>query len=74
MMSWLNDFLANFGASNQSAAAEDLLTWEEENDQLLPEGWTAEAIAAAEAAGYVVDLDTGELISLDDVNNYQVKL
>lgn len=51
---------------------EDLLTWEEENDQLLPDGWTPEQIALAESQGYVVDLETGELIPEEEANDYTV--
>lgn len=53
---------------------EDLLTFEEENDMLLPNNLTAEDIAYFEAIGYVVDLVTGRLIPEDEANNYEVKL
>jgi len=59
--------------SKRQDAIEDLLTWEEENDQLLPNNLTPEDIAAFEALGIVVDLETGQLISEDQANNYEVK-
>ncbi len=39
---------------------EDLLTWEEESDQLLP--ISPEYIADLEEQGFIVDLETGENI------------
>lgn len=42
------------------AAAEDLLSWEEETDQLLPNGMSAEDIADLEEDGWIVDLETGQ--------------
>lgn len=62
------------GATVDNNAVEDLLTWEEENDQLLPNGLTPEDIARFEAMGYVVDLETGQLILEADANNYGVNL
>ena len=41
-------------------AVNDLLTWEEENHQLLPNGMTAELIADLEEQGIVVCLETGQ--------------
>lgn len=51
---------------------EDLLTWEEENDALLPNGMSAEEIAELEADGYVVNLETGEIIPESEANDYGV--
>lgn len=77
-MSWNSDwwkgpqFLGN-GESpeeHRQAVKEDLYTWEEENDRLLPEGWTAEEIARYEMMGYVVDLVTGDLLSEEECNDY----
>ena len=51
---------------------EDLLTWEEESDALLPNGMTPEEIALIEAQGYVVNLETGEIIPLEEANDYGV--
>lgn len=48
----------------------DLETWEEENDQLLPNNLTAEDIERFEAAGFIVDLDTGQLIPEAEANAY----
>lgn len=70
-MTWREIFL---GATADNDATEDLLTWEEENDQLLPNGLTPEDIARFESLGYVVDLDTGALIPEADANNYGVNL
>ncbi len=53
---------------------EDLLTFEEENDMLLPNNLTPEDIARFEAMGYVVDLVTGQLIPEAEANNYEVTL
>lgn len=69
-MTWLEKLL---GATVDNNAVEDLLTWEEENDQLLPNGLTPEDIARFEAMGYVVDLETGRLIPEADANNYGVR-
>ena len=74
-MSWLDKFVdVLFGSSGAelSPAAVDLETWEEENDQMLPNGLTAEDIAAFEDAGWVVDLETGQLISEAEANDYGV--
>ena len=51
---------------------EDLLTWEEENDALLPNNMTPEEIAELEEQGYVVNLETGEIIPESEANNYGV--
>lgn len=51
---------------------EDLLTFEEENDMLLPNNLTPEDIAHFESMGYVVDLVTGRLIPEDEANDYEV--
>ncbi len=53
-------------------AVEDLLTWEEEQDQLLPNGMTPEQIAELEADGYIVNLETGEIIPESEANDYGV--
>lgn len=63
--------LRRVGASNMQAAQEDLLTWEEENDAALPMGEME--IAALEAAGFVVDLVTGEVMTEEEANGYEVK-
>ena len=47
------------GEAMNNDVIEDLLTWEEESDMLLPNNLTPEDIAAFEAAGFVVDLETG---------------
>lgn len=73
-MSWLNDWLSSFSSSNITQAAEDLLSWEEEQDQLLPNGLTAEDIAAFEAAGWIVDLETGQLIPEAEANAYTLNI
>jgi len=49
------------------AACEDLLDWEEENDALLPNGMTEQEIAGLEADGFVVDLVTGAVTPLAEV-------
>jgi len=76
-MSW-HDALINalFGASaaELSPAAIDLETWEEEEDKLLPNGLTAEDIAAFEQAGWIVDLTTGQLIREADANAYTINI
>lgn len=51
---------------------EDLLTWEEENDALLPNNMTPEEIAELEEQGYIVNLETGEIIPENEANNYGV--
>jgi len=51
---------------------EDLLTWEEENDALLPNNMTPEEIAKLEEQGYIVNLETGEIIPENEANNYGV--
>lgn len=70
-MTWLEKLL---GAKVDNNAVEDLLTWEEENDQLLPNNLTPEDIAKFEALGYIVDLETGKLIPESDANSYGVNL
>lgn len=70
-MSWLSRLLGA-DSINQNVV-EDLLTWEEENDTLLPNNLTAEDIARFEAMGYVVDLVTGRLIPEAEANGYEVK-
>ena len=49
------------------AACEDLLDWEEETDSLLPNGMTEQEIADLEADGFVVDLVTGAITPLAEV-------
>ena len=79
-MSWLSRLLGtddnddNDGDNTVQDAVEDLLTWEEESDMLLPNNLTAEDIAAFEEAGFVVDLETGQLIPEDEANGYGVNL
>ena len=51
---------------------EDLLSWEEENDSLLPNNMTPEQIAELEEQGYIVNLETGEIIPENEANNYGV--
>lgn len=53
---------------------EDLLTWEEENDALLPNNMTPEEIAELEARGYVVNLETGEITPEEEANNYNLNV
>lgn len=48
-------------------ACEDLLNWEEENNALLPNGMTEQEIADLEADGFVVDLVTGAITPLAEV-------
>lgn len=74
-MSWFDkftDLLFGSNGAELSPAAIDLETWEEEEDKLLPNGLTAEDIAAFEAAGFVVDLETGQLIPESEANDYGV--
>lgn len=76
-MSWLSRLLGADDDSDNAAdqnVVEDLLTWEEETDALLPNNLTAEDIAALEAQGYVVNLETGQLIREEDANDYGVTL
>lgn len=68
-MTWLEKLL---GAAADEDAVEDLLTWEEENDQLLPNGLTPDDIARFESMGYIANLETGTLIPEADANNYGV--
>lgn len=58
--------------STIAQAIEDLLSWEEESDALLPLGMTPEEIAQLEAEGYVVNLETGEIIPEAEANDYGV--
>lgn len=51
---------------------EDLLSWEEESDALLPNNMTPEEIAELEAAGYVVNLETGTIIPIEEADDYGV--
>ncbi len=71
-MNWLSRLLG--GDAVDQSVVEDLLTFEEENDMLLPNGLTPEDIARFEAAGCVVDLETGQLIPESEANAYEVKL
>jgi len=73
-MSWLSRLLgadSNNDSVDQNVV-EDLLTFEEENDTLLPNNLTPEDIARFEAMGYVVDLVTGQLIPESEANDYGV--
>ncbi len=79
-MSWWSDwwsgpqFLGD-GESpeeHRQAVKEDLLTFEEENDMLLPNGMTPEEIAELEMQGYVVNLLTGEIIPEEEADDYGV--
>ena len=49
------------------AACEALLDWEEEEHALLPNGMTEQEIADLEADGLVVDLVTGAVTPLAEV-------
>lgn len=49
-------------------AVEELLTWQQETGQPLP--YSPEEIADMEAQGIVVDLETGELLTLEEVDIY----
>lgn len=73
-MSWLARLLGadSNGDSVDQAVVEDLLTFEEENDRLLPNNLTPEDIARLEAAGWIVDLRTGQLIPEAEANDYTV--
>jgi len=74
-MNWLTRLLgADSGDEVDQNVVEDLLTFEEENDMLLPNNLTPEDIARFEAAGYVVDLVTGQLVPEAQANGYEVKL
>lgn len=59
-----------FKQSNMTQAQEDLLTWEEDEAKALP--MSEAAIAALEAAGYVVNLDTGAIVPEEEANGYTV--
>lgn len=50
-----------------------LFDWQEENFSPLPDGWTAEGIAAAEAAGLIVDLETGETMTEAEASDFTPK-
>jgi len=71
-MSWLSRLLGTDDVDQN--VVEDLLTFEEENDMLLPNGLTPEDIARFEAAGFVVDLVSGQLIPLSEADGYEVNL
>ncbi len=60
-------------AGRFNAAVESLHDWEAENDRPLPPGWTAEGIAAAEAAGLIVDLETGATMTEAEVGDFAPK-
>ncbi len=49
------------------AACEDLLDWEEEEHALLPNGMTEQEIADLEAEGFIVNLVTGAVTPLAEV-------
>ena len=55
------------GEETWVAACEDLLNWEEEEHALLPNGMTEQEIADLEADGQVVDLVTGAVTPLAEV-------
>lgn len=57
-MKWLSDL---FAGSKVADTINDLENWEEENDALLPNGMSAAEIANLEAAGFIVDLETGKV-------------
>ena len=73
-MSWLSRLLGADDDSVDQNVIEDLLTWEEENDTLLPNNLTPEDIARFEADGWIVDLRTGQLIPEAEANGYEVNL
>jgi len=73
-MNWLSRLLDADSDEVDLRVVEDLLTFEEESDMLLPNNLTAEDIARFEAMGYVVDLETGRLIPEAEANSYEVKL
>lgn len=60
-------------AGRFNAVVESLHDWEAENFSPLPPGWTAEGIAAAEAAGLIVDLETGATMTEAEVSDFTVK-
>lgn len=60
-------------AGRFNAVVESLHDWEEENDRPLPPGWTAEGIAAAEAAGLIVDLETGATMTGAEASDFTPK-
>lgn len=73
-MSWLSRLLGMDGDDVDQNVVEDLLTFEEEEDMLLPNNLTPEDIARFEDAGFVVDLETGQLIPEAEANGYEVNL
>ena len=73
-MNWLSRLLDADSDEVDLRVVEDLLTFEEESDMLLPNNLTAEDIARFEAAGWIVDLRTGQLIPEAEANSYEVKL
>jgi len=60
-------------AGRFNATVEALHTWEAETGRPLPDGWTAEGIAAAEAAGLIVDLETGATMTEAEVSDFTVE-
>ena len=71
-MNWLSRLLDADSDEVDLRVVEDLLTFEEESDMLLPNNLTAEDIARFEAAGWIVDLRTGQLIPEAEANDYTV--
>ncbi len=58
--------------TSNTQVIEDLLTWEEESDALLPNNMTPEEIAELEEQGYIVNLETGEIIPETEADDYGV--
>lgn len=76
-MSWWSKLIGSGNDASDSDSVdqnvvEDLLSFEEENDMLLPNNLTPEDIARFEAMGYVVDLVTGQLIPESEADDYGV--
>ena len=75
-MSWWSKLIGSGNDASDSDVdrnvVEDLLSFEEENDMLLPNNLTPEDIARFEAMGYVVDLVTGQLIPESEADDYGV--
>ena len=75
-MSWWSKLIGSGNDASDSDVdrnvVEDLLSFEEENDMLLPNNLTPEDIARFEAMGYVVDLVTGQLILESEADDYGV--
>lgn len=75
-MSWWSKLIGSGDDASDSDVdrnvVEDLLSFEEENDMLLPNNLTPEDIARFEEAGYVVDLKTGQLIPESEADDYGV--